>query len=638
MAAWLFLSSLTARGQTPTNLVPAAAARPGATQTQPPAAPILNQGGQIIIAPPGASAPPVMDPQMAALMQQAGMDRNVVVTAEFDPPVAVLGQRITYRVVITAMIEGVALPDPLPVVPGLVLTPAGRGFNYGMTGAAMQPRTTMNYRVDATHAGAYVMPSYNASANGRSVRVPEARLTVLPPGTPLAQQPLRLLAEVPDEECYIGQSVPVRLVLVDTGNHQVQALSQPVIRGDAFMAEQALNRQSREVRSVNGRPVQAYLLPMLVIPIKEGRHAFTGQAYAHLLRGPAAPGLGAAMDTVLLDSDPAWLTVKHLPREGELPGFTGAIGVFHVDPPKPSATEIKVGEPLTLSVTVRGEGNLTRLVPPRIERVRDWQAFPALADASGSLQIQLRGAAVFTYTLIPLNDQSRATPAIPFSYFDPRRKTYVDATIPPVPITVLPSPAGAAPVAELARANQGGVDDPDLAPNEREPVMTGLAEQPGTVWSSLRPIHTCGWFLALQAVPAALLSGLWLHDRRRRHFEQHPELVRKAQARRRLRRHQRELRRAAAAQDAAGFVAAAINAFRALSAPVEGANPDALVCADVLRALPVAEREGSEGRLVRQLFAAAEARQFMAGQVDAPSVLALRPGVEALLEKWRSRL
>jgi len=34
----------------------------------------------------------------------------------------------------------------------------------------------------------------------------------------------------------------------------------------------------------------------------------------------------------------------------------------------------------------------------------------------------------FTYTLVPLTDESRATPTIPFSCFDPEKREYVDLT------------------------------------------------------------------------------------------------------------------------------------------------------------------------------------------------------------------
>ena len=60
-------------------------------------------------------------------------------------------------------------------------------------------------------------------------------------------------------------------------------------------------------------------------------------------------------------------------------------------------------------------------MPPRS---RDWQIIADHPPATG-------------FTLIPLTDEARETPAIPFSYFDPATAKYVDLTIPPLPVTVV---------------------------------------------------------------------------------------------------------------------------------------------------------------------------------------------------------
>jgi hypothetical protein len=609
-------------------------------QTSAPPAVLPGPGGRVIFQGAGVApgVPPLLDPQVAALMQQSGLDTRLTVTAEFDPPVAVLGQAVTYRVTVTAMIEGVSLPDAPPAPPGLRLALTGRGFNYANAGGLLQPRTTLNYRALPRTAGAYVMPSYNGSANGKLMKVPEARLVVLPPGAAGGRQSMRLVAEVPPEDCFIGQSVPVRLALLDPGDNSVQAISQPQVSGEAVLSELAFSRQSREVRTNNNRMVSAYLTSIQVTPIKEGRIEFTAQAYAHIARPGVNPAFGSAFDTVLISSEPVALTVRHLPKEGELPGFTGGIGSFQVEVPRVSTNTVRAGEPLTLTVQVRGEGNLTRLLPPRIERARGWQVFPPLLDSPGALQMLARGSSVFTYTLIPLSDQVQATPAIPFCFFDLKRKAYVDATIPPVPIRVLPGPGGPTPLTELAKPSAPGLDDPDQPGADREPIMTGLAETPDHRASSLVPLQARAWFLVLQLVPAATLGGLWLWDRRRRYLAQHPDLVLKARARHRLRRLLRSMRHAAAREDAAGFVTAAVNALREACAPLEAANPAALVCADVLRGLSPTQRLGAEGRLVRDLFTAADAHHFLDQAPEGAALLKLRPDIEALLAQWRARL
>src|SRR6185312_791185 len=95
-----------------------------------------------------------------------------------------------------------------------------------------------------------------------------------------------------------------------------------------------------------------------------------------------------------------------------------------------------------LTVHIRGDGNLGRMIPPPLPAMRDWQSFPPEPEMAPAAQAQQRGFASFTYTLIPLSDKITETPVIPFSYFDPRQKTYVAMSVPSAPIQVLPGANG----------------------------------------------------------------------------------------------------------------------------------------------------------------------------------------------------
>ena len=268
-------------------------------------------------------------------MQQAGIDQTVRAVAEFDPPVISLGEHVTYRVVVTAMIEGVSLPDRLPTPPGLDLAYASRGFSFGGGGLGVQPRTTLSYRVGVNGPGTYLVPAFNGSANGKPVTIPGARLQVLPAGTPVpGLRPPRLLVEVPPGACYIGQAVRVGVTLVDPGDNSVIGLAQPQVGGDAFVAELGPVGFRRELRQEGGRTVVAFRYEMLVTPVREGRLSLTAHGQAVLNRLPSARGAAPFPNvSPWMDSEPVELTVEHLPQTGELPGFTGGIGSFQLDLP-----------------------------------------------------------------------------------------------------------------------------------------------------------------------------------------------------------------------------------------------------------------------------------------------------------------
>src|ERR1700722_2707583 len=140
--------------------------------------------------------------------------------------------------------------------------------------------------------------------------------------------------------------------------------------------------------------------------MRSGKQELVAQANSVAFRPiPGQTNGGMRIEHVLIDSDPFTLVVKPLPAEGVLPGFNGAVGEFQIEPPKLSTNEVRAGEPVTLTVLIRGEGNLSRLTPPAPPSPREWQTFPPAGDSSALPGIQRFGIVSFSFPLIPLSDQ-----------------------------------------------------------------------------------------------------------------------------------------------------------------------------------------------------------------------------------------
>ena len=617
--------------QNPPTTPPQPVARPAAIQVAPPVVPPIQ------IAP----RPPIATPDAfdALIGSAASIDMDTVkARAEFDPPVVPLGGKAIYRIVLTALDESVKLPEQLPTPNGLQLVAGGRGQAYqAIGGQKLQPQTTIIFHVTAASTGVFTLPSFPIAVYSKTATVPEARLTVTAAGTPGLREAPRLLVELPEGDVYAGQTIKVRVILLDPGDGSVQGLSQPHITGESIFSE-PMSFGRRDTIRHNGQTYPAFVNDVVITAMHEGQEQLVAQGHSMSTRMMGGqPGVFQSFNS-LIDSEPVTLTVKPLPKEGLLPGFTGAIGSFQLDPPKLSTNEVRAGDPLTLAVTLHGDGNIGRLTLPQLQFLREWQTFPPVGDTSPSYVIMQRGFASFNYTLIPLNDHSKATPPIPFSYFDPKKAAYVDLTIPPVAVTVQPAPAEKIPHTQLSRNTGPTLETDEMSGHERDFVLTGLAETPGRSVSSLVALQGRWWFLALQLVPAAALAGLWGWDRRRRFLEAHPEVIRKRRAHRGLRRQLRLARRASAARDADGFVTGAINALREACAPHGAANPEALVCADVLEEIPAPQRQGRTGEIVRRLFGAADAQRFGGTTRDGADLLALQPDLERLLDQLRARL
>ncbi|NQT16280.1 MAG: BatD family protein [Planctomycetes bacterium] len=139
-----------------------------------------------------------------------------------------------------------------------------------------------------------------------------------------------------------------------------------------------------------------------------------------------------SVDNVYAMAKPVEVVVKEVPEEGRPATYIGAVGRFQLTADL-APTEAKVGDPMTLTLTVRGEGMLQSASAPDLEAVpeiaEEFRIYEATEDARS-------GASRFTYSLRPLGTGIEAFPSVPVSYFDVESERYVTLRTDPIPIEV----------------------------------------------------------------------------------------------------------------------------------------------------------------------------------------------------------
>ncbi len=120
-------------------------------------------------------------------------------------------------------------------------------------------------------------------------------------------------------------------------------------------------------------------------------------------------------------SRPVTITVLPLP-EGKPASFSGGVGQMKFDATI-DKTEVKANDPVTLKVTVSGNGNMKFVDAPRINFPPDFEVYDPKINTSLNAT-STAGSKTFEYLIIPRHGGTYKIPAIEFSYFDPQAKQY----------------------------------------------------------------------------------------------------------------------------------------------------------------------------------------------------------------------
>jgi hypothetical protein len=149
-------------------------------------------------------------------------------------------------------------------------------------------------------------------------------------------------------------------------------------------------------------------------------------------------GGGGRRYPVERSTEPVKLIIKSLPDVNKPDDFTGAVGKYTMDVlAKP--TKVKIGDPITLSINIRGEGNIQTIGEPLLstDGMKDFKSYDyevkvTITDRGDSI----KGEKLFNKVIEPMSEDVGFIPEISFSYFDPDLEEYKMLTHEPIPIEI----------------------------------------------------------------------------------------------------------------------------------------------------------------------------------------------------------
>ncbi len=117
--------------------------------------------------------------------------------------------------------------------------------------------------------------------------------------------------------------------------------------------------------------------------------------------------------------------------EGKPAHFSGISGTGITLSASVDKTTVKANEPITLKITLKGNGNLKLVNTPKINLPADFEAYePKINNNLKNTSSGVSGTRTFEYLMIPRYAGDFSIPTYALSYFDPKSKTYKTLTTP----------------------------------------------------------------------------------------------------------------------------------------------------------------------------------------------------------------
>ncbi|MFP6640146.1 MAG: hypothetical protein VCC04_07875, partial [Myxococcota bacterium] len=314
---------------------------------------------------------------------------------------------------------------------------------------------------------------------------------------------LKLRLRLPDEPIFVGQRVPVILEWWIDERLQ-QSIQDYSIRSELFedgdtyrflepqrpaAGQQVLNIQTErgqvalparaERRTEGGHPFVVLTAERVLIPLRPGTFPLGGAtvnanevtSWRRDLFGGRRP---SATRPIFGQDVPRTLVVKPTPQAGRPPSFGGAVGRGFSFAVETDRSVVQTGEPIVLTFTVSGSGELDPVGLPPLDTLLPPDRFRLPEDEiSGQVVADTKA---FRVPVRVTDENVTEIPALPYSWFDPEQAEYQTTYSLPVALSVRPARVvSAADVVSPWTETESG----DESPGTMEPDLSAGLEMSG---------------------------------------------------------------------------------------------------------------------------------------------------------------
>ena len=255
------------------------------------------------------------------------------------------------------------------------------------------------------------------------------------------------------EKAYLGEVIPTTIKAYFNRAVRFKFNALPELIGDGFLLEKLTNEPRQQEEVINNTPHMVLTWNTLLTGIKEGTSDLKVEMDVSMLvrtpgQRPGLPGFGGRFQDDFFDdffaryenqpirivSPSMPMKVSALPETGKPDDYTGAIGSFTMDI-EAQPTEISPGDPITLTLSITGNGNFDTVSLPVLTETDGLKTYsPTISFTEGTNRA--KSIKKFEQAVILTDPAKQQIPPFMFSYFDPVNERYETIFTDPITIAI----------------------------------------------------------------------------------------------------------------------------------------------------------------------------------------------------------
>ncbi|MBQ0154204.1 MAG: protein BatD [Bacteroidales bacterium] len=328
---------------------------------------------------------------------------------------------------------------------------------------------TYTYTLLGNTPGDFTINPATITSDGQQYTSNGVRITVLPPDEqPTSSSTSKSISERPEASSTSSSDIFVRTIVNKTNVYEQEALQisyRLYVAGVDFAQmgntlklpemtgflkqEMELGNRQFELEHYNGRNYQAVtLFSYLLYPQHSGDIEIDAAQFEAILRVQTHQQVRSIFDDFFgtyenvsraLTAPAVTIHVKPLPS-GKPAGFSGAVGQFTITP-SISTTDIQANEAVTLSLNIRGTGNMKLIKTPAVDWPEGFEPYdPKVTNNFKPSNSGFTGNKSIEYLAIPRAAGDYTIPELSFSYFDIQEGKYKTLSTPAYTLHVRRAP------------------------------------------------------------------------------------------------------------------------------------------------------------------------------------------------------